>query len=139
MISLSRGINNLTVKTKEINIIKTKHNAIEIEIEKLCDKNRSQTSHFRTQGANWDEWCKLLDKNLSQFISSFPNEVCRSIIDDQANLFVNITGSASRFFGVAERSKKNKVKGGGVRIQKTLEVTLAMLTIDTRKGSNLPT
>ena len=68
--TLSGGINNLTVKTREINNIQTRHKAIEIAIEKLRDKNRSHTPHFRTQGANWDEWYKLLDKNLSQFIAS---------------------------------------------------------------------
>ena len=30
----------------------------------------------------------FLDNNLSQFVSSFPNEVSKNIIDDQANLFV---------------------------------------------------
>ena len=112
---LFRGINNLIVKTREISNIKSRHKAIKIEVEKLSDKNSSHTPHFRTQGVSWDEWCKSLDKNLSQFISSFPNEVSKSIIDEQANLFVNIiTESAFSFFGVTERSKK--VKGGGTRI-----------------------
>ena len=106
-LTLFRGINNLTVKTKEISNIKTRQKAIEIEIRKLSEKSISHTPHFRTQGVNWDEWCKLLDKNLSQFISSFPNEVSRNIIDEQANLFVKIiTKSAFRFFGVTEKSKK---------------------------------
>ena len=69
---LSHEINNLTVKTKENNKIETRYKAIKIKIEKLSGKNRSHTPHFRTQGANWDD--------LSQFISSFPNEVSRSII-----------------------------------------------------------
>ena len=106
-LTLFRGINNLTVKTREISNIKTRHKAIEIEIRKLSEKSISHTPHFRTQGVNWDEWCKLLDKNLSQFISSFPNEVSRNIIDEQANLFVKIiTESAFSFFGVTEKSKK---------------------------------
>ena len=75
----------------------------------------------------------MLDNNLSQFISSFPNEVSRNIIDDQSNLFINIiTASASSFFSITEKSKK-KVKGGGVKISKTLEMTLRMLTIYTKK------
>ena len=78
--SLSRGINNLTVKTREINNIKTRHKAIGIDIENLSDKGRSHTPYFRTQDANWDEWCKLLDNNLLQFISSFCNKVSRNIL-----------------------------------------------------------
>ena len=79
-LSLSRGINNLTVKTREINNIKTRHKAIGIDIENLSDKGRSHTPYFRTQDANWDEWCKLLDNNLLQFISSFCNKVSRNIL-----------------------------------------------------------
>ena len=63
-LTLFCGINNLTAKTRESNNIKTRHKATEIKIEKLSDKNRSHTPHFRTQGANWDEWCKSLDENL---------------------------------------------------------------------------
>ena len=95
--------------SREISNIKTRHKTIKIEVEKLSDKNSSHTPHFRTEGVSWDEWCKSLDKNLSQFISSFPNEVSKTIIDEQANLFVNIiTESAFSFFGVTERSKKSK-------------------------------
>ena len=73
----------------------------------MSEKSSSHIPHFRTQGVNWDEWYKLLDKNLSQFVSSFPNEVSRNIIDEQANLFVNIiTESAFSFFGVTEKSKQ---------------------------------
>ena len=106
-LSLSHGINNLTVKRRKINNIKTRRRAIEIDIENLSDKDRSHTPYFRTQDGNWDEWCKFLDNNFSQF---------RNIIDDQFNLFVNIiTTSASSFFSLIEKSKK-KVKDGGVRI-----------------------
>ena len=38
---------------------------IEIDIENLSDKNRGHKPHFRTQDANWDEWCKFLGNNLS--------------------------------------------------------------------------
>ena len=94
------------LKQGEINIIKTRPKAIEIDIENLSYKDKSHTPHFRTQDANWDEWCKLLDNNLSQFISSFPNEVSRNIIDDQFNLLVNIITSASCLFSITEKSKK---------------------------------
>ena len=105
-LTLSYGINNLTVKKREINNIKTRHKALEIDKENLSDKNRSHTPHFRTQDADWDEYCKYL-VNLSVFISSFPNEVSKNIIDDQANLFVNIiTTSASSFFSITEKYKK---------------------------------
>ena len=62
-LTLSGGINNITFKTREINNSKTSHKTIEIDMENLCDKNRSQTPHFRTQNVNWDEWCKFLDSN----------------------------------------------------------------------------
>ena len=106
-LTLFCGISNFTVKTREISNIKTRHKATEIEIRKLSEKSISHTPHFRAQGVNWDEWCKSLDKNLSQFISSFPNEVSRNIIDEQANLFVKmITESAFSFFSETEKSKK---------------------------------
>ena len=54
-LTLSCGINNLTVKAREINKIKTRHKASETDIENLSDKNRSHTPHFRTELANWDE------------------------------------------------------------------------------------
>ena len=105
-LTLSCGINNLTVKTRGIKNVKARHKATEIDIENLSDKNRSHTPHFRTQDANWDEWCKFLDYNLSQFISSFPNEVSKNMIDDQANLFVNIIAtSASSFFSLQYNKK----------------------------------
>ena len=78
-----------------------------MDIENLSDKDTGHTPHLRTQDVNWDKWCKLLDNNLSQFISSFSNEVSRNIIDDQSNLFVNIrTTSASSLFSIIEKSKK---------------------------------
>ena len=89
-------MNNLTLKSRETKNIKTRHKTIEINIENLSDKNRLHTPHFRTQDANWDEWCTFLDNNLSQFVSSFPNEVSKSII---------ITTSASSFFSITEKSK----------------------------------
>ena len=98
------GMNNLTLKSRETKNIKTRHKAIEINTENLSDRNRRHTSHFRTQDANWDEWCTFLDNNLSQLVSSFPNEVSKSII---------ITTSASSFFSITEKSKY-KVKGGRV-------------------------
>ena len=98
--------NILAVKTREINNIKIRYKDIEIDIENLSDKSRSHTPHFRTQDANQDEWCKLLHNSLSQSINSFYNEISKKIIDDQANLFVNlITTSASSFFSITEKSK----------------------------------
>ena len=98
--------NILAVKTREINNIKIRYKDIEIDIENLSDKSRSHTPHFRTQDANQDEWCKLLHNSISQSINSFYNEISKKIIDDQANLFVNlITTSASSFFSITEKSK----------------------------------
>ena len=105
-LTLSCRNNILAVKTREINNIKIRYKDIEIDIENLSDKSRSHTPHFRTQDANQDEWCKLLHNSLSQSINSFYNEISKKIIDDQANLFVNlITTSASSFFSITEKSK----------------------------------
>ena len=105
-LTLSCRNNILAVKTREINNIKIRYKDIEIDIENLSDKSRSHTPHFRTQDANQDEWCKLLHNSLSQSINSFYNEISKKIIDDQANLFVNlITISASSFFSITEKSK----------------------------------
>ena len=74
-------------------------------------------------------------KTFPQFISSFPNEVSRSITDDQANLFCNIiTQSASSFFGATERSKKENKGWWSKDVKKKLEMTLRILTIDTKKA-----
>ena len=78
-------------------------------------------------------------KTFPQFISSFPNEVSRSITDDQANLFCNIiTQSASSFFGVTERSKKENKGWWSKDIKKTRN---DLKNTDSRykKGSHLPT
>ena len=49
----------------------------------------------------------MLNNNLSQYISSFPYEVSRNIIDNHPDLFVNIiTTSAYSFFSIVEKSKK---------------------------------
>ena len=74
-------VESFTVKTKKINNIKTINKTTEIETD------RSHTPHFRIQDSNWDEWCNILDNNLSQFISPFPNEVSKNITDAEANLF----------------------------------------------------
>ena len=65
-LTLSPGINNLTVKTREI---KTRHKTIEIDIENMSDKNRSHTPHFRTQDASWNEWCKITFPSLLTLFS----------------------------------------------------------------------
>ena len=137
--SLSCGINNLTVKTREINNIKTRHKAIEIVTENLSDKNRSHTPHFRTQGTNWDEWCKLLDNSLYQFIRSFPNKVSRNITDDQVNSFVNtITTSAPSFFSLTEKSNKESKGSWSIDIKKARN-DLKNANNRQKKGSHLPT
>ena len=70
----------------------------------------SHTPHF-----------KLTDNDLSQFISSFPNEVSGIIIDDQANLFVNIiTTSASSFFSITEKSTKERQSTDFPKLNKRL-------------------
>ena len=51
-LTVSRRINNLTVKTKEMENINTRNKAIEIVMENPSDKNRSHTTHFRTQDTN---------------------------------------------------------------------------------------
>ena len=105
--SFSCGINNLTVKIREIKNITTRCKTIETNIENPSDKKRCHTPHFRTQGANWDEWCKSLHNSNSQFISSFP-QVSKSIIDDQTNPSVNIiTTSQSSFLSITEKYEKN--------------------------------
>ena len=103
----------------------------------MGDKNRSSAPHFRTQDVNWDESYKFLDNNFSQFISSFPNEV-RNITDDQANLFVNIiTTSASSFFSITEKSKR-EIKGWWCKAIKKAKNDLKNANNRYKKDSHLP-
>ena len=51
--SYSHGNKNLIVKTREINNIKTRHKAIEIDTENLSGKIRSHIPYFKTKMPTW--------------------------------------------------------------------------------------
>ena len=105
-LTLSRGISNISVNTIDITNIKTRHKGIEITIDTQNTRNNS-LPHFKTKDANWGKWAEFLDNNLLTFLNSFPHEISKTIIDEKAELFVDIIfNSASQFFGMTELSKK---------------------------------
>ena len=53
-LTLTRGLKNVKVKTKEIQTVKTEHQAIEINIEGK-DETIISSPKFKTKNANWAE------------------------------------------------------------------------------------
>ena len=53
-LTLTKGLKNVKVKTKEIETIKTEHQAIEINIEGK-DETIISSPKFKTKNANWAE------------------------------------------------------------------------------------
>ena len=105
-LTLSRGINNMSVKTVDITNIKTRHKGIEITTDSENNMKKS-IPHCKTKNANWGKWTEFLDNHLLAFMNSFPREISKKVIDEQAELFVDIiSNSVTKFFGVTESTRK---------------------------------
>ena len=69
--------------------IKTRHKAIVVHVEKNNIKN-PKTTHFRTKINKWDQWQNFLEKNLFNFVNSYPEEISKNMIEKQARLLTKI-------------------------------------------------
>ena len=108
-LTLSRGLQNVKVAAKNLDLIKTRHQAIEILIEE--DIDQKQNPRFKTKNADWEEWKKVLQPKLEEYHANFPREISPEVIDQQANNLTNlIVESATDFFGLTEITK-NTPKG----------------------------
>ena len=75
-LTLTRGINNIHIKTLNIDEIKTRHNAIVINIGDNNNTQSSKTPHFKTKNANWDQWQYYLEQNLlKKIVNSYPQQI----------------------------------------------------------------
>ena len=108
-LTLTRGLKDMKVVTKDFTLIKTKRKAIEILIEQEASFKRNP--EFRTKNADFEKWKQFLQAPLEDYSTNFPLEISEKVIDQQANKLTDlIVGSATSFFGLTEISNK-RAKG----------------------------
>ena len=108
-LTLTRGLANVKITTKDFDLINTRHKAVEIYIPEASQNK--QTPKFRTKNAVWKDWEKTLEPKLLEYFNSFPNEISHEILDQQVEILTMlIQTSATDFFGLTEASNK-KSKG----------------------------
>ena len=98
-LTLSRGLKNVKVKTKEIETIKTEHQTIETNIEGK-DETIISSPKFKTKNVNWAEWKVSLKTHLEDYLEEFPTEITG---DDNQTIIIN---NATLFFRETEATKK---------------------------------
>ena len=69
-LTLTHGIKNIKVETKDFTLIKTKHKAIEILIEQ--EPLFKPNSKFRTKNGDWEKWKQFLQAPLEDYSTNFP-------------------------------------------------------------------
>ena len=104
-LTLTRGLKNVKVKTKEIETIKTEHQAIEINIEGK-DETIISSPKFKTKNVNWAEWKESLKPHLEDYLEEFPTEITEEEIDNQTKKLTDVINNATLFFGQTESIKK---------------------------------
>ena len=105
-LTLVRGLPDLHVTTKEFNLIKTRHKAIEITINETVSKGNKKP-HLKTKNADWAKWEDKISPELRKFKNTFPSEINPEIIDSQATKLTDIIiKNATEFFGTTKISKK---------------------------------
>ena len=108
-LTLTCGLKNIKVVTKNFTLIKTRHKAIEIQIEQ--ELSFKPNPKFRAKNAGWEKWKQFLQVPLEDYFTNFPLEISEKVIDQQANKLTDlIVGSATSFFGLTEISNK-RAKG----------------------------
>ena len=100
-LTLTCGLKNIKVVTKNFTLIKTRHKAIEIQIEQ--ELSFKPNPKFRAKNAGWEKWKQFLQVPLEDYFTNFPLEISEKVIDQQANKLTDlIVGSATSFFGLTE-------------------------------------
>ena len=104
-LTLTRGLKNIKVVTKDFILIKTRHKAIEMLIEQ--EPSFKPNHKFRTKNADWEKWKQFLQAPLEGYSTNVHLGISEKVIDQQANKLTElIVGSATRFFGLTEISNK---------------------------------
>ena len=83
-LTLTRGLANVRITTKDFDLINTRHKAVEIYIPKASQNK--QTPKFRTKNVVWKDWEKTLEPKLLEYFNSFPNEISHGILDQQVEI-----------------------------------------------------
>ena len=110
-----RCLNNEHVKAKELELIKSRHLAIDVLIEDTKNNLKHQPK-FKTKNTNWDNWQKHLTSHLSNYIDKFLDNSTENEIVKQTNLLTDIIATtATGYLGLIQASKKKKGKGSGVK------------------------
>ena len=68
--TLTRGLANVKITTKDFDLINTRHKAVEIYIPEVSQNKK--TPKFRTKKAVWKDWEKNLEPKLLEYFNSFP-------------------------------------------------------------------
>ena len=107
-LTLTRGLKNVKVKTKEIETIKTEHQAIEINIEGK-DETIISSPKFKTKNANWAERKESLKPHLEDYLEEFPTEITEEEMDNQTKKLTDYNKQCKSFLRT-NRSNKEREK-----------------------------
>ena len=61
---LTRSIENSCCSTKNLDLITTIHNEIEIKIQQNINKDTNDNIKYKTKDANWESWKQSLSDSL---------------------------------------------------------------------------
>ena len=108
-LTLTCGLKNIKVVTKDFTLIKIRHKAIEILIEQ--EPSLKPNPKFKTKNADCGKWKQFLQAPIEDYFTNFPLEISEKVIDQQVNKIAElIVGSATSFFSQTEISNK-RTKG----------------------------
>ena len=109
-LTLTRGLKNVKVKTKEIETIKTEHQAIEINIEGE-DETIISSPKFRTKNANWAEWKESLKQhNINKTISNNHDKTFRKEVEKEITTILENTETSPSNIYFTEDDIKYAIK-----------------------------
>ena len=126
-LTLTCGLANVKITTKDFYLINTRHKAVEIYIPEASQNK--QTPKFRTKNAVWKDWEKTLEPKLLEYFNSFPNEISHEILDQQVEILTMlIQTSATDFFGLTQTSNKiskgwcnSDIKAAGKKVTESVK------------------
>ena len=108
-LTLTHGLKNIKIVTKDFTVIKMRHKAIKILIEQ--ETSFKPNPKFKTKNADWEKWKQFLQPPLEDYSTNFLLETSEKVIDQQANKLTElVVGSATIVFGLTEISNK-RAKG----------------------------
>ena len=109
-LTLTCGLKNIKVVTKDFTLIKTRHKTTEILIEQ--EPSFKPNPNFRTKNVDWEKWKQFLQAPLEDYSTNFPLEISEKVLDQHANKLTNlIVGSATSFFVDLTEISNKRAKG----------------------------